>query len=327
MALRPENAVTPSASGLHDRTVMKDRPIVVAGATGNLGGRIARELRRRGASVRAIARLTSEQAAVAELRRLGVDVVTADAGSVGDMTHACAGSACVVSALSGLRDTIVDAQTVLLQAAVAAGVPRFIPSDFSIDYTRLEPGTNRNLDLRREFLACVDAAPIRATTIFNGMFADLLTGQAPVLLFKIRRVLYWGDADQRMDFTTVDDTAEFAAAAALDHSTPRFLRIAGDQKSARELAAVASDVTGQRWKLLRPGGLGAFGALIAITRRLVPGREDVYPPWQGMQYLHNMLSGAPKLHALDNDRYPELRWTSVRTVLTGGVGVEGPRER
>ena len=86
---------------------------------------------------------------------------------------------------------------------------------------------------------------------------------------------------------------------------------------------MASEVTGQRWKLLRPGGLGAFGALIAITRKLVPGREDVYPPWQGMQYLHNMLSGAPKLHALDNDRYPGIRWTSVRTVLTGRVGVEG----
>jgi nucleoside-diphosphate-sugar epimerase len=304
---------------------MNHQPILVAGATGNLGGRIARELRRRGASVRAIARQTSDPAAVAELRELGVDVVTAGTSSVADVTHACAGSACVVSALSGLRDTIVDAQTVLLQAVIAAGVPRFIPSDYSIDYTRLEPGTNRNLDLRREFLARVDAAPIKATTIFSGMFAELLTGQAPVLLFKINRVLYWGDADQRMDFTTMDNTAEYTAAAALDPSTPRFLRIAGDQKSARELAAVASEVTGQRWKLLRPGGLGAFGALIAITRKLVPGREDVYPPWQGMQYLRNMLSGAPKLHALDNDRYPEICWSSVRTVLTGRAGVEGRR--
>ncbi|HEX2455627.1 MAG TPA: NmrA family NAD(P)-binding protein, partial [Vicinamibacterales bacterium] len=161
---------------------MNHQPILVAGATGNLGGRIARELRRRGASVRAIARQTSDPAAVAELRELGVDVVTAGTSSVADVTHACAGSACVVSALSGLRDTIVDAQTVLLQAVIAAGVPRFIPSDYSIDYTRLEPGTNRNLDLRREFLARVDAAPIKATTIFSGMFAELLTGQAPVLL-------------------------------------------------------------------------------------------------------------------------------------------------
>ena len=26
----------------------------------------------------------------------------------------------------------------------------------------------------------------------------------PLILFKLKRVLYWGDADQRMDFTTMD---------------------------------------------------------------------------------------------------------------------------
>jgi hypothetical protein len=39
----------------------------------------------------------------------------------------------------------------------------------------------------------------------------MLTGQMPLILFKLKRVLYWGDADQRMDFTTMDDTAAFTA--------------------------------------------------------------------------------------------------------------------
>jgi nucleoside-diphosphate-sugar epimerase len=46
-----------------------------------------------------------------------------------------------------------------------------------------------------------------------------------LILFKLKRVLYWGNADQRMDFTTIDDTAAFTASAALDPSTPRFLRL------------------------------------------------------------------------------------------------------
>ena len=37
------------------------------------------------------------------------------------------------------------------RAAVDAGVPRFIPSDFAIDFTKIPEGGNRNLDLRREF--------------------------------------------------------------------------------------------------------------------------------------------------------------------------------
>jgi hypothetical protein len=45
-----------------------------------------------------------------------------------------------VSALSGLREVIVDAQKVLLDAAVAASVPRFIPSDYSLDFTEFKDG-------------------------------------------------------------------------------------------------------------------------------------------------------------------------------------------
>jgi hypothetical protein len=68
-------------------------------------------------------------------------------------------------------------------------MPRFIPSDYCIDFTKLPPGTNRNLDLRREFHERLDRAPIAATSILNGRFADMLTGQAPIVLFKFKRVL------------------------------------------------------------------------------------------------------------------------------------------
>jgi hypothetical protein len=71
-----------------------------------------------------------------------------------------------------------------------------------------------------------------------------------------------------MDFTTMDDTAEFTASAALDPSAPRILRIAGDQLSARELTAVVSDVTGKKFRLFRAGGLGMLGMLINNGRNL-----------------------------------------------------------
>ena len=73
----------------------------------------------------------------------------------------------MVSALAGLKDVIVEAQTVLLDAATKAGVPRFIPSDYSIDFTKFPPGENRNLDLRRDFHQRLEKTSIRATTIFN----------------------------------------------------------------------------------------------------------------------------------------------------------------
>ncbi|WP_081768579.1 NmrA family NAD(P)-binding protein [Hymenobacter swuensis] len=304
--------VLPSASTLTSTAA----PIVLAGATGGLGLLIAHHLRRRGATVRALVRPESSRKAEAESLRLqGVEVVETNFNSVADLTRACTGAACVVSALSGLRDSIVDTQTRLLDAAVAAGAPRFIPSDFSADFTTLPEGSNRNFDLRREFQRRLEKAPIQATSILNGMFMDLLKGQAPVVLPGPRRVVYWGDADQPLDFTTMVDTANFTAAAALDPTTPRFLRVAGEVATIRGLQAAASAAAGHPFKLFRVGSLGVLQSMIKVTRTLMPANDEVFPPWQGMQYLHNMLSGQAKLPTLDNARYPDIRYTQVRELL------------
>ena len=289
--------------------------IILAGATGDLGERIARHLLKKGATVLALVRPASARDEIAVLRKLGATIVEVDFDSLPQLTHACQGGTCVVSALSGLREVIVDTQTKLLHAAVEARVPRFIPSDYCIDYTQTPEGTNRNLDLRREFRQCLDQAPIQATSILNGMFADLLTGQAPVVLYPFKRIVYWGDADQPLDFTTIADTAEYTAAAALDPTTPRDLRIAGDVLSPRDLRQVASQATGNGYKLFRVGSLGTLDVMIKVTKTLMPAQNEVFPPWQGMQYLRNMLSGQAKLTSLDNDRYPAIRWTKVQEVI------------
>lgn len=56
--------------------------------------------------------------------------------------------------------------------------------------------------------------------------------------------------------------------------------------------------------------------MIKITRALLPKKNEVFPPWQGMQYLHNMFTGLAKLTPLDNNRYPDIHWTSVQEVLS-----------
>jgi nucleoside-diphosphate-sugar epimerase len=298
---------------------VNDATIVVAGATGNLGGRIVRALLERGARVTALVRYGTAREKLERLQELGVTIAGFDPSGASRVTPACASASCVVSALAGLREVIVETQTVLLEAAIKAGVPRFIPSDYSIDFTKFPAGENRNLDLRREFHQRLDKTSIQATTIFTGAFADMLAGRMPLILFKLKRVLYWGDADQRLDFTTMDDTAAFTASAALDPSTPRFLRIAGDQLSARELAAVASEVTGKRFRLFRAGSLGALSALIKVAHAVAPGEKELYPAWQGMQYMRNMFDGRAKLDPLDNHRYPGIRWTTARDVLSATV--------
>jgi len=289
--------------------------IIVAGGTGNLGERIVRALLARDADVRILARLSTDSEKLRRLENLGAKIFKVDMSDAFEIAKACTGASCVVSALAGLRDVVIDAQKILLDGAVAAGVPRFIPSDYSLDFTQLSPGTNRNLDFRREFHVILDKAPIAATSIFNGPFTELLTNEMPMIIPKFRSILYWGDADQKMDFTTMDDTAAFTANVALDYSTPRYLWIAGDQISAREIKNIQSELTNEKFRLIRAGGLGLLNTFIKIGRTLSPADNELYPAWQGMQYMRDMAEGKAKVSLYDNDRYADTKWTKVRDVL------------
>ncbi|MEI6833537.1 MAG: NmrA family NAD(P)-binding protein [bacterium] len=294
---------------------MNEKLVVIAGATGDLGGRIVRELFKLKAPVRAIVRVDTSESKLKVLRDFGCEVVKVDYANHKELVNALKDASVVLSTLAGLRDVIVDTQSKILSAAVEAGVPRFIPSDFSADFTKIPEGENRNLNLRMEFLKIAEKADIKLTSILNGGFMDMLTGVAPFILFKMDRILCWGSPDQLTDWTTIDDTAKYTAFAALDESTPRFLKIAGSEISANSLANVMTEITGRKHKILRPGGLGMFKSLIQVTKFFVPGTNELYPPWQGMQYMHNMYSGITKFEGLDNDRYP-MTWTSVKDLLS-----------
>ncbi|KEO74908.1 NmrA family NAD(P)-binding protein [Anditalea andensis] len=289
--------------------------IIVAGGTGNLGKRIVRALLAKDTEVRVLARLSTDSEKLRKLESSGAKIFKVDMSHPEEIAKACKGASCVVSALAGLRDVVIDAQKVLLEGAVAAGVPRFIPSDYSLDFTQLDPGNNRNLDLRREFHQILDKAPIAATSIFNGPFTELLTNEMPMILPKFRSVLFWGDADQKMDFTTMDDVAAFTAKVALDYSTPRYLWIAGDQISAREIRDIQSALSKEKFRLIRAGGIGLLNTFITIGRTLSPAEKDLYPAWQGMQYMRDMAEGKAKVSLYDNDRYGERKWTKVKNVL------------
>lgn len=289
--------------------------VLVAGATGDLGSRISRELLHHDVRLRVLTRPGSSTAA----ERFGddprVEIVTADYADHDALMAAASGADVVVSAVSGLRPVIIDAQRALLAAAVAAGVPRFLPSDYSADYRRLTPGTNRNLELRREFAADLDAAPIQATSVLGGMFTELLAGQAPLILRDRKHVLYWSSADQVLDVTTKDDTARTVALVALDADAPRVVEVAGDRITARQVAGLATELSGDTFRLQWAGTTRTLSAMAAVGRRLSRNPGETFPAWQGMQYFVSMFSGEAALRHVDNDRYGRQTWTTARDIL------------
>lgn len=294
--------------------------IVIAGATGNLGGKITNALLAKGAEVRAIVRLETDPQKIKDLEEKGVKVFKVDTRNTSEISKHCIGADCLVSALAGLRETIIDTQRVFLDAAIEAQVPRFIPSDYSSDFTNLKEGQNRNLDFRRAFHNYLETSPIKATTIFNGPFMDLLTTDMPLILFKQKRILCWGNPNQIIEFTTTDNVAEFTAEASMDNNTPRFLRIAGDRLSCNDFVKLLTELTNQKYKIFRPGGIGLLNIIIKLTRLFSPSKNELYPAWQGMQYMRDMMEGMIVFQKYKNERYPNIKWTSVKEFLTKEKG-------
>jgi NAD(P)-dependent dehydrogenase (short-subunit alcohol dehydrogenase family) len=288
-----------------------EKLILVAGATGNLGGRICRELIKRNIPVRAIVRSESNQDKIDALEKMGVDIFKVDLSNEQELIGACAGVSCVVSAIAGLHDAIIEMQTKLLNAAIAARVPHFIPSDFSSDFTQMPVGENRNFDLRKKFHETLDQSPIRATSIFNGAFSDILRYNTPLFNVKQQTIAYLDNkADWKIDFTTMDDTAAFTAMVALDDSAPRSLSIASFRVSPNDLVVLSEQHKGSKFQLINMGSMEGFSANNKTQRAAHPeGENELYPKWQQAQYVYSMF--LVQHVELDNDRYEGLSWSPI----------------
>jgi len=289
--------------------------ILVLGATGQLGGKVVRELVARSARVRGVYR-SGGRGGPDAVRALGAEPVAADLGDEGSLRAACEGIDVVVSCVQGLGDVIVDGQTRALRAAEAAGVRRMIPSDYAIDFFKTPEGGNRNLDLRRTFNHVLDGSRVRGSSLLCGAFMDLIAmGRiGPDLKTGVMKV--WGDPDLPYDFTHTDDVARYIAAVALDDGCGRYVRVAGDTRSPNQIAAIAQEVRGMPVTIERAGTVSDLSALIARLQAADPAPTVVFPPWQQMQYGRDMASGLGRLEPLDNARFPDIHPISIRDLMS-----------
>lgn len=312
------------------------RIIVVAGAQGNLGKlvceallarahRQGREVVVRGLVRKSNATQASKSSNERAAERLPKELtfMPVDYQSQDELLRACDGAYCVVSTLQGLEDVIIGVQSRLLAAAVEKRVRRFIPSDFSGDFTKLPEGSHRNFDLRRRFhreaRALIErtSSPIELTSIFQGGFTELLASGWLLFDYKKRRVNYFGSADSPMEFTTWQNTAEFTAAAALDEQpTPRYLYPVGQRITPAAAPEIARRVTGVEFKLNRVMPTALLGVMIALLRLLRPGKKDeVMPLWVALQYGYCGALGVMSPARIDNARYQDIAWQGVDEVI------------
>ena len=118
---------------------MRSTIVLLAGATGMLGARIAHHLlEAEDVALRLLVRpaaLTDpgERSGLSPLVERGAELVEGDVTDPASLGRGTDGVDVVVSALQGGREIVVDGQIALARAAASNGVRRILPSDFALD--------------------------------------------------------------------------------------------------------------------------------------------------------------------------------------------------
>ncbi len=283
----------------------------VAGATGRLGRLVVAGLRRRDVRVRALVRPGHGEGRKAFAHDPAIEIVEGDIRDPGDrLTRALEGVDVLVSTVFGGAEVIVDGQVNLLRAAEKAGVPRWIPSDFSLAMDQLDYGDNDLVDLRKKAGDLTRGSSVVSTPILIGAFLEVVNMPWYKWIdWESGTFGYWGDGDQPVDFSTYADTAEWTAEAALDPSAAgRTVRVVGDVLTMKELHQAMERGSGRRIEARQLGGVDDLRA--EIERLKVTAADPM--EYIMLQYNWAMVSGKGKLRPLDNHRYPGIRPTSAK---------------
>lgn len=296
---------------------MATKPLILlVGVTGMLGEKIAHAVLDKGATdLRALVRPGSfsdpkKAAKLDALKAKGATFVEGDVSDFDSLVNAATGVEVIVSSLNNESHLIIDGQTRLLEAGEKAGAKKFIPSDFSVDYHKLDFGDNANLDMRKTFFPVMQQSKLNYVSVLQGAFMEMpLSPFINTIDLKNNNFNYWGDGEQLMDYTTTDDTAKYVAEAAADESLVNAaLEVVGEAISFNQLKAVFEEVTG------RALTNHCLGSVDDLHTWIEAKKKTAQHPWEylGAQYTWVMASGKSKLDNISNDRYPQIIPTKFR---------------
>ena len=285
--------------------------ILVAGASGMLGSRIAHYLLDHpNTQVRLLVRkgnTASEKGAqrISPLVARGAQTVEGDLTDPDSLDRATEGVNVVVSAVQGGEDIIFDGQLTLLEAAKRNGVRRILPSDFALDLFKAPEGEHINFNMRRKADEVIAASGLEHIHVLNGAFMDNFLDSQFGGVFDMDSGIasYWGDGADRFDATSVEDTARYAAFAALDRDLPNGkFAIAAQQLTFAEVINSVEQVAHRRFERRSHGTVAELHAQIEANRSIDPSSMEVL----GNTYILYMLNGQTALTDLQNDRYPNV---------------------
>ncbi|KAJ6013132.1 hypothetical protein N7522_003487 [Penicillium canescens] len=253
------------------------RNIVLAGVSGNLGPAILSAV----SSSPSINVTVFTRPGSSPTVPSGVKTVEVNYDSVEDLTKNLNGQDAIVSTIP---PTSATAQTNLIHAAVAAGVKRFLPSEFGSDLhnplNRAAPVYADKIKVQELLSSLAAEGKITYTVVYNGMFLDWgLQFGFPVNLRKKTAVLH--DGGERLYTTTTLAGVGKAVVGILSHpeeTKNRVVRVGEAVTTIKELLALSQDIVGgEEWTITKPDTAKEAEKALVKIKQGVFSHETILP--------------------------------------------------
>ncbi|MGR5145709.1 NmrA family NAD(P)-binding protein [Photobacterium alginatilyticum] len=195
---------------------MKKQHVAVIGAAGQVGTPLTRGLLSLGHDVTIITRKMQKDAKLKAFEELGASVsFCADMHDADIMADILQGVDTLVASVPGSKSIIEQSEPVWLEAALKAGVKRFVPTEFGCHTQALEMGDGEVFDNKKRFHDLLMSTGIGWTLFYNGGIFDYFL---PNLRF-FRKITTFGELELPIYTHDIDDIGYLAALAVTDERT------------------------------------------------------------------------------------------------------------
>jgi len=247
--------------------------ILLVGATGELGSRIATRLNERAEAFRALARPSTD---ARPLEEMGAEVVRGDLRERGSLPPAVSGVRTVITtataisrALAGDPAATIEGVDVrgnanLVEAAQSAGVERFVFLSFPLTpMLERSPLGGAKLATERR----VAGSSMRGVIVRPEMFQEIWLSKVVGLDWDSGRVQIFGKGETPNAYVAIDDVAEATVRLALHDDPPRDVAFGGPEALTRkQIVDRFEQASGRRMKRRHVPRAVLRGGSVALRR-------------------------------------------------------------